>query len=57
MYAGGRDGIVVAINAATDAVLWQTCLQCGSGRGPDLDTPAVSTDGNWLFIYKTCQPR
>ena len=50
MYAGGRDGIVVAINAATDAVLWQTCLQCGSGGGPDLDTPAVSTDGNWLFI-------
>jgi outer membrane protein assembly factor BamB len=52
VYAGGQDGVVVAINATTDAVAWQTCLQCGAGGGPDLDTPAVSTDGNWLFISK-----
>jgi outer membrane protein assembly factor BamB len=50
VYAGGTDGIVVAINATTKKTLWQKCLQCTSSGGPALATPAVSTDGKWLYI-------
>jgi outer membrane protein assembly factor BamB len=50
VYAGGTDGIVVAINATTKQTLWQKCLQCAPSGGPALATPAVSTDGKWLYI-------
>jgi outer membrane protein assembly factor BamB len=50
VYAGGADGVVVAIRASTSTLLWQTCLGCVHSGGPTLATPAVSTDGKWLFI-------
>ncbi|HUZ68150.1 MAG TPA: PQQ-binding-like beta-propeller repeat protein [Candidatus Acidoferrales bacterium] len=50
VYAGGTDGIVVAINATTRKILWQRCLQCSPSGGPSLATPAVSADGSWLYI-------
>ncbi len=50
VYAGGANGVAVAINATTGTMLWKTCIHCGSSGGPSLATPAVSTDGNWLFI-------
>ena len=50
VYAGGTDGLVVAINAASKKILWQHCLQCSPSGGPSLATPAVSTDGQWLYI-------
>jgi outer membrane protein assembly factor BamB len=50
VYAGGEDGLVVAIDAATRQTLWQRCIQCQSSGGPSLTTPAVSADGKWLFI-------
>ncbi len=50
VYAGGTDGVVVAINATTRKTLWQQCLQCAPSGGPSLATPAVSTDGKWLYI-------
>jgi outer membrane protein assembly factor BamB len=50
VFAGGSDGVVVAINATTGTMLWKTCVHCGRSGGPPLATPAVSTDGHWLFI-------
>lgn len=50
IYAGGVDGVVVAINAVTRQTLWQRCIHCAPSGGPSLATPAVSTDGKWLFI-------
>ena len=34
VYAGGSDGVVVAINATTGTMLWKTCVHCGSVRRP-----------------------
>ncbi len=50
VFAGGADGVVVAIRAASSTILWQTCVGCAPSGGPMLGTPAVSTDGKWLFI-------
>jgi outer membrane protein assembly factor BamB len=50
VFAGGADGVVVAINATTGTMMWKTCIRCGQSGGPPLATPAVSTDGKWLFI-------
>jgi len=50
VFASGMDGVVVAINASTGSVLWQTCLLCTQSGGPFLYSPAVSVDGKWLFI-------
>lgn len=50
VYAGGSDGLVVAINAATKKTLWQKCIQCAPSGGPSLATPAVSSDGKWLYV-------
>ena len=50
VFAGGADGVVVAIKAGSSTILWQTCVGCARSGGPTLATPAVSTDGKWLFI-------
>ena len=50
VFAGGADGVVVAIKAGSSTILWQTCVGCARSGGPTLASPAVSTDGKWLFI-------
>jgi outer membrane protein assembly factor BamB len=51
VYASGQDGAVVAINASTGSLLWQTCILCTQpGGGPFLYSSAVSVDSKWLFI-------
>jgi outer membrane protein assembly factor BamB len=50
VYAGGQNGVVTAISAANAHVLWTTCIHCSPGGAPSLDSPALSSDGRWLFI-------